>query len=263
MRAASLLGGLLLLAGLMGRFLQESASAEDGARALLERASELKGHLSEVRGREREALRRRVVETYRAVRERYPAQSAEIAEAAFRAGELLRSSGAGREAGEEFELARAAGSGTPFRARAGLELGHLARRAELFEDALAQYRGVLGDAQSPAAQRDQASLWAGRTCVELGREKEARELFRRAAEQALDPCDRVEAYDALALGWIDAGDLEAAAGELARGREALREAALEATPTGARVRSALLNMRAVERLKRAIAQRSSGLWIER
>jgi tetratricopeptide (TPR) repeat protein len=263
MRATSFLGGLALLGGLLGPFVQETAAPEDSARALLERASELKGHLSQVRGREREALRRRVVETYREVRERFPGQSAAIAESAFRAGELLRSSGAEREARAEFELARAAGAGTPFRARAGLELGHLARRAELYEDALAHYRGVLGEAESPAAQRDQAALWAGRTCVELRRDKEARELFRRAAEVALDPCDRVEAYDALALGWIDAGDLEAAAGELARGREALRAAALEATPTGARVRSALLNMRAVERLKRAIAQRSAGLWIER
>jgi tetratricopeptide (TPR) repeat protein len=262
MRATSLLGGLVLLAGLLGPILQEGASAADGARALLERASELKGHLTEVRGREREALRRRVVETYRAVRERFPAQSAEIAEAAFRAGELLRSSGEVREAREEFELARAVGTGTPFRARAGLELGHLARRAELFEDALAHYRGVLGDAQSPAAQRDQASLWAGRTCVELGPAKEARELFRRAAEQALDPCDRVEAYDALASGLDRRGRLERRRRARARSRSPARGRARGDSDrrAGALGVAQHARSRALEARHRAA---QLGLWIER
>lgn len=243
--------------------LQEPGSDEQAARGLLERASELKGRLFEVRGREREALRLRAVESYRAVRQRYPTQRAAVAEACFRAGELLRSSGSSGEARAEFELARGAGVGTPFRARAGLELGHLARRAELHEDALTRYREVLSDADCPPAQRDEAWLWAGRTCAGLGRASEARELLRRAAEQALDPCDRVAAHDALALVWIEVGDLEAAAGELARCREALREDALEETPSGERVRSALVNMRAVGRLKRAIASRSAGLWVER
>jgi hypothetical protein len=35
------------------------------------------------------------------------------------------------------------------------------------------------------------------------------------------------------------------------------------TPSGARVRSALVNLRAVERLKRAIASRRAGLSVER
>jgi tetratricopeptide (TPR) repeat protein len=254
---------LALLAMLLGARPQEPRSDAQAARELLERAGDLKGRLFEVRGREREALRRRVVEAYRAVRQGFPAEKAAVAEASFRAGELLRSSGSAGEARAEFELARAAGAGTPFRARAGLELGHLARRAELHEDALARYREVLSDEDCPAQQRDQAWLWAGRACAELGRAAEARELLRRAAERAQDPCDRVEAYDALALAWIAAGDLEAAAGELARCREALRDAALEATPSGARVRSALVNLRAVERLKRAIASRRAGLSVER
>jgi tetratricopeptide (TPR) repeat protein len=254
---------LVLVGSALGPSLQEPAPNARGARELLERASDLKGRAATLRGREREALRRRAIETYRAVRERFPQSSDEIAEACFRAGELLRASGAAGEARAEFERARSAGADTPFRSRAGLELGHLARRAEHFEEALDAYRDVLADLHTPPAQRDQAWLWAGRACVELERPKEAREHFRRAAELALDPCHRIEAHDALALSWIECGDLEGAAGQLAQCREALRDAALEETPTGARVRSALLNMRSLERLKRAIAQRSAGLWIER
>ena len=86
------------------------------------------------------------------------------------------------------------------------------------------------------------------------------ELVARGAD---DPCDRVAAHDELVLMRIRSGDLEAAAGELQRCRASLAEFAREETPLGARVRSALLRMRSVDPLRRAIARRRDGLVIER
>jgi tetratricopeptide (TPR) repeat protein len=203
------------------------------------------------------------VGAYRTLREEFPEQAALVAEACFRAGELLRAGGQRAAARAEFQEAREHGRGTDWSARAGLELGHLARRAQLFEQALRHYRGVLSDPGSAPARRDDALLWAGRCCAELGRAVEARELLQRVADRAEDPCDRVAAHDELALGWIATGDLEAAAGQLDRCRAALRDMALEKTPLGARVRSALVRMRAVERLRRAIAARREGVVVER
>ncbi len=122
---------------------------------------------------------------------------------------------------------------------------------------------MLDAPDSAPAQRDEAALRAGRANLELGRGDEARRLFERVATTAEDPTERVHGHDELALLWIGKGDLEAAAGELARCRSALRERALEETQLGARVRGALESMRCVEALRAAIARRRAGVVIER
>jgi tetratricopeptide (TPR) repeat protein len=260
-----------VLLGLLGAGLLASvqggagtgAPAQESARAVLERGDDLRLAAREVTGQERIELRARAVAVYRALRAEHAHDRPTAALGAFRAGELLRADGDARGAGEEFAAARRLAGGGRLGARAGLELGHLARRAGLLDEALAHYALVASEADTPAAERDLARLWSGRAQADLGRHDEARATLDALAEGARDACARVAAFDELALAWIAAGDLEAAAGELARCRRELRSSALAATPEGERVRSALLRMRAVARLRTAVAERSAGVVVER
>jgi len=207
-------------------------------------------------GAARERARSDAVEAYRAVREHHPRARAAIAEAAFRAGELLRAAGRFDDARVEFRVASAEGSGTEFRVRARLELGHLERRARRRERALDEYLAVVADEESCAHHRDEALLWSGRVYSELKRDDDARRAWERVAKHGEDPVDRVRAFDELGLAWVRRGDCEAAAGELQRCRLALRDDALEETERGARVRAALESMRTVRRLREVARRRA-------
>ncbi len=227
----------------------------DSARAELARASGLKIALRGTAGDARHAAREAAVRAYRAVREHFPDDAPACAEAAFRAGELLRAADDVAAARSEFAIARERGSGTPFRVRAMLEIGHMERRVRNHADALATYESVLAEAAAPRAARDEASLWLGRVYVELGRGADARRVWQRVADDGEDPIDRVRAFDFLAGARIADGDLDGAAGVLKQCRSALADFAAEETALGERVRAALLAMRANDELERAIAAR--------
>jgi hypothetical protein len=205
---------------------------------------------------ERARTRASSVAAYRAVRTHFPADTAACAEAAFRAAELLRADGEIDEARAEFTLARDLGARTPFRVRALLELGHLERRGDTRDAALAAYEAVLADPSASRGQRDEASLWIGRVHHDAGRIEDARRAWQRVADGAEDPLDRVRAWDALAGILIDAGDLEGAAGALERCRESVADVAAEETRLGERVRNALSSMRSQDELARAVAERA-------
>lgn len=221
----------------------------------LEHAHGARVVLRGMRGAERVAARAAAVRAYRAVLAHWPHERVVCAEAAFRAGELLRADGAGDEALVLFRRARAEGAGTEFRARSAIEIGHLHRRAERWELALDAYCAVAADLDAAPRHRDDAALWAGRAWSELGREREAERAWERVARTALDPLDRVRAYDCLALALVGRGRLEGAAAMLQRCREDLADVASEETEAGERVRKALELMRALDRLRDAIEER--------
>jgi tetratricopeptide (TPR) repeat protein len=233
---------------------QKCASAE----LQLGLANELRNSLRGLAGPELEAARSRAVAAFRAVRRYFPGEGAACAEASFRAGELLRAAGDSEGATAEFQAAREQKGDSPFRVRALLELGHLQRKAKAFDKALACYEAALADRGASAAQRDDASLWAGTTYLDLERPADARRVWQRVADSGEDPLDRIRAFDCSASSLVAAGDLEGAAGMLQRCREALAGPAAEETRTGERVRSALQNMRAVEELQRAVARKQAG-----
>jgi tetratricopeptide (TPR) repeat protein len=224
------------------------------AGAQLAHARARKQEMIGLEGSARERARGAAVDAYQAVREHHPRARAAVAEASFRAGELLRAGDRLGEARAEFLLAVTEGRGTEFRARARLELGHLERRAGRAEAALDAYLAVLADDQSCAHHRDAALLWTGRVHADEDRFEEARRAWRLVAESAEDPVDRVRAFDELGALWIRRGDAEAAAGELARCGAALADVAREKTETGERVRAALESMKSL-RLLREIARR--------
>ena len=234
----------------------EAVPKRPTAREQLDYATGLKTGLRGQTGPARDEGRAAAVRAYRAVRELFPAEAPVCAEAAFRAGELLRSSGDNGAAVTEFRYAREHGGETPFRVRALLEIGHVERRAQRFQEALTAYEGVSTDAAATPGQKDDASLWAGTVYAELGRPDDARRAWTRVAESAEDPLDRVRAYDQLALAAVGRGDLEGAAGLLERCREALADSAAEETKLGERVRNAVADMRAHDAVQRAVAKRT-------
>lgn len=235
----------------------QSPAKLDGAKDELARADQLRREMRGTSGDERLARRKLAVEAYRTVRERFPDDLATAAEAAFRAGELLRAAGEVDAAKQELQVALAKGASTPFRVRAHMELGQIARRAKDPQAALASFDAVIADAAASQRQKDDALLWSGRAYADLGRAADARRAWQRVADGAEDPLDRVRAFDWTALAYVDAGDLEAAAGTLERCRDALAEVAVEETKLGERVRNALADMRAHDDLARAIAERDA------
>ena len=203
-----------------------------------------------------EGGRELAADAYRAVRTYHPGERSVGAEAAFRAGELLRAAGRLDEALVELRIARELGQGNPLAVRAELEVGHVHRRSGRFELALDAYCSVQAHPDAPQRFRDDAGLWEGRAWLELGRPEDARRSWERVARAAEDPVDRVRAFDLMALAWIESGDLEAAAGALDRARIDLGDAVVERTERGERVRRALARMRCIPRLRRAIAARA-------
>lgn len=199
--------------------------------------------------------RRRAVEAYQAVRLFHSGAQAACVEAAFRAGEILRAGGDEARALEEFCWAEQHGEGSEFRTRAQLEIGHLHRRAQRWSQALEAYLTVAGDPRASAARREEAWLWAGTSWKAQRRFEDARLAWSRVAEQGTQPQARITAYDELCLLSLESGELEGAAGLLDRCLRTLAPDALEETEEGERVRNALMRMRIVDELPRAIARR--------
>jgi len=227
----------------------------ESARAQLDSADELRRGLRGVDAAARTDARARAAAAYRAVREHFPSDSPECAEAAFRRADLMRLSGDVESARADFALARERGAGTPWRVRAALELGHMERRSKRLSEALSAYEAVIADPSSAPGQRDDASLWTGRVLADLGRADDALRTWTRVADQGDDPLDRIRAYDLWAQELVTRADLEGAAGVLERCREKLADAAQEESRLGERVQAALAGMRAVEELARAVEKR--------
>lgn len=232
------------------------------AQAQLAYAKRAKQALAGTRGRERMQRRWEAAAAYAAVRVHHAEEPCLGAEGAFRAGELLRGGGDLHEALREFRAARSRCPQGPFHARSVLEIGHVERRLGRDGEALDAYQELYTDARVAPAVRDRAMSWAGRVHDEAGRFDAARRLWERVARTAEDPVERVRAYDLLALALIERGDLEGAAGVLESCRGALRDVASEETQSGARVRGALTQMRAVESLRKSVVRRREGVRID-
>ena len=257
--------GALLLATLAqveeSRPLDPGAPRRDTAEQQLAHACGLKGARPAPGDPALRAWFERTVQAYRAVRVHHPQAGSIGAEAAFRAAELLRAFDRPLAAIEEFEVARRLGGETVFAARAGLQIGHVHRRAGRPAPALDAYLGVVRDARARADYRDEAWIWIGVLWSDAGRIEDARRAWRGVARGARDPVDRIHAFDRLAMSWLACDDLEAAAGVLDECRRAMARRTAEATPLGARTRRALGRMRVVRALPRRIIgrERSQGI----
>jgi tetratricopeptide (TPR) repeat protein len=228
------------------------------AREQLEHATRQKRKLRGASGKARNQARKAAVDAYRSVRSYFPKEFALVAEASFRAGELLRSAKEGDLALAEFEHAQLYGKGIEFRARAGLEIGHIHRRAGRMMRALEAYEAVESLGEDWAEERDMAAFWQGRAQQRLQRPKDARRCFERAARKGVNPVERVRAFDAWGMVLVEAKDLEAAAGVLELCRKSLAEHAAQKTTLGLRVRGALDAMRSPLQIAKGVEQRHRG-----
>jgi tetratricopeptide (TPR) repeat protein len=227
------------------------------AEAQLGHARRLKRQMAEKQDKERAFWRDLAVEAYQAVRVFHPEARAACVEAAFRAGEVLRAGQDEPRALEEFHWAARHDEAGEFRARARLEIGHIHRRRERWREALQEFLDAAADVRADGSRREEAWLWAGTCWQALGRPEDARDAWRRVARDGRDPLARIQAFDELARQLLLASDVEGAAGILDECLRALSAVALEETETGERVRRALLRMRIVDDLPRAIEHRNA------
>jgi tetratricopeptide (TPR) repeat protein len=168
---------------------------------------------------------------------------------------LLRAGDLTDEALQEFRYALRCAGKTEFKARAGLEIGHIERRRRDWRAALDAYLAVAADPVALARRREDAWLWSGRVWQEQGRLDDARMAWKRVADEGTDTILRIRAFDELGLLALANEDVEAAAGWLERCLRAVSQAALEETLEGERARDALLRMRLVDELTRVVESR--------
>ncbi|MFT5288473.1 MAG: tetratricopeptide (TPR) repeat protein [Planctomycetota bacterium] len=227
----------------------------DSGRAQLAHARRLKMRSFRGKGPEdRLFWRSLAIEAYQAVRAYHPDEPDVSAEGAFRAGELLRADKDLDAARAEFKLARKLGVGTPFRARARLELGHLARRLGDLRQALDHYLALASDSGAAVRHRENGWLWAGRCWWQRGAHVEARRAWNGVAERALDPFLALRAHDELTLAWIEEGELKEAAAQLERCGFGLTSVLLEESERGEKLSDAFRRMRARDALRSALAR---------
>lgn len=225
------------------------------ARYQLEYARRLKERLGERKPAEQTFWRGLAIEAYQAVRVHHPEEKSIAAEAAFRAGELLRATNDVEAAAVEFDVAAELGRGGPFECRALMEHGHLYRRAGELRRALDYFHDVVSHRTTSVRLRDDAWFWIGRMQRDLGRFDDAVRAWKTISMGEGDALDRVEAFNWWANLLIDRGDLNGAAGVLNACQLQLLDWSLEETQFGRRVRRALERMRARRRLIDALEQR--------
>lgn len=221
----------------------------------LERAKDKKQALNGQRGDELVQLRLAAVDAYRHVHERWPRSGVVASEAAFRAGELLRSAGEPDAALGQFEIAVGVADGGEFTSRALYEIGHVQRREGRMGLALEAFEELASSAIADDHLRDLASIWYAKVLAETGQMADAERVLKRASKTAKDPVDRIRAFDELILLIVERGDLEGASGWLRDCKLSVAEQSLELTTEGGRVLRALENMRGLKALQLAIAVR--------
>ena len=232
-----------------------TAPMADGAERALTCARAKKRALQGERGASLAKLRTEAVAAYVRVHERWPSSGATAAEAAFRAGELLRAGGEPHLAIEQFLVATKLQDPGEFAARALYEIGHVQRREGNIEPALASFEQLVASGPVDAHLRDIASVWYAKVLAESGQLPDAERVLRRLTKTATEPTDRIRAYDELILLVVGRGELEGAAGWLAECKYSVRDAARELTKKGKRVNRALEQMRSLKALQRAIEAR--------
>ncbi len=211
-----------------------------------------------------------VVQAYRLVHLWYGDCRELSAQAAFRAGEMLRAAGDQERAREEFEVAcdkDAAAAvrrehGMDFGVRARLELGHLARRSGEPLGALQHYEEVAMSSSASTRRRAEARFWYARMSMDTGDLDAARRWFAgvaQAAESEVDPLLRLRAFDFWARTYVRDEDVGAAVGVLELCRSELAPFIEERSELGARVCAAFVRMHARQQTRELIRARHEQL----
>jgi hypothetical protein len=178
---------------------------------------------------------------------------AERAEAAFRAGELLRTLERGKQADELFsravELGEEAPAGREFAARGLLERAHIRRRANDAEGALALYGEILRRFADQRRTSATARTWSGKVQLKAGHAEEAAMHLLGFAEAFPEyGAEAVRNADLLAVAQAEGGDEIAARATIDRLRLEVQPILDKGGKEGAAVQSALDELRVTEML---------------
>lgn len=225
------------------------------ARAELARLDALRAALRSKDSAELPAARRAAIEGYRDLARRRGVEPALAAECAVRAARLLLDEGRLDEALAEHERAVRHGADSGWRSQALIEAAHALRRAKRWRQAEDAYERAIAAPHVLGSDRDEALDWRSRLQYQRGAVAAAREGWRRLASQSLDPLRRIEAWDRLASHWLDADDLEAAAGELHAARAAFAAHHGADDELSKRIVAALDGMRSLARAERMVERR--------
>jgi tetratricopeptide (TPR) repeat protein len=229
------------------------AVPSEAGRTALAAGREQIGSLRGLRGPERKAALEQVATAHDRIAAQFAAEPVVAAAAAFAAAELWRQQGSLALA-EQAYLRAAALDAPRFAQRGLLGAADMQRRQQRAEAALATYAKAEA-VESGSARAQQARLWRGRVLQGLGRLDEAVTVFQFALECAEGPMQVIETANLLALAWLEAGDLEAAARAIEHAERAVEAAADEDPATAERQHKALDGMSARKALQRARDQR--------
>ncbi len=190
------------------------AQRKAAGQAALVAAADVKKRAYTLEGEAREEGLLQAAAAYADVADREDLRPSERAEAAFRAGEILRARKALDSARERFAQAMELGQGNEadaFAARGLLELAHMKRRDDDTQGALALY-GELRT-RFPAQRKScaQAMTWAGKLQLREGSREEGLVLLIQFGKQFDEfPVDAVKNVDVAALDCLDVGEFDRA-----------------------------------------------------
>jgi hypothetical protein len=230
-----------------------TAGDEDPTKKALSDASAAKRAAQKLEGEERAAALREVTTRYDAVSADGAHPAAARAEAAFRAGEILRTLKETEAADARFlratELGAETEDGRDFAARGLLERAHLRRRAGETDAALALYGQVRERFTGERRSAAHAMTWSGKLLLGADRLAEARPMLVGFAEAYPEyPKEAVRNADLVAVELLEAGD-EAGAKVVVAELRARMSAVLEAgDKQAAAVQAALDAMKVTELL---------------
>jgi tetratricopeptide (TPR) repeat protein len=194
-----------------------------------------------------------VVSQYDAIVARSEFAAGARAEAAFRAGEILRSLARTEEARARFDRALELGAedeqGQEFAARGLLELAHIQRREDELEAALATYAEVGRRFEGQRRSCAHAATWTGKLLLRSGQiERGEAVLMGFAGAFPEYPAEAVRNADLVAVERLDEGD-EAGAREIVeRIRSALEPVLVQGGKPAEQALEALEKMKVTGRL---------------
>jgi len=225
----------------------QAIEKQPDARAQIRHAASVKREGRGLQGEARMTHLRRVASAYEAVLANFPDSREECSEASFRLGETLRTLADWDAAVAAFARVVEIGASPRWAARALLETGNVHRRAKEMAKAIEAYGRVVAEFPQERSVRDDAYLWMGKVHATMREWDPARSAFTKVAEEGEDPVDRIQAFDQIALSYLQEGKTIEATASIERCKTLFAEIADEPTRQGARVKKALSRMRSVTR----------------
>jgi hypothetical protein len=222
-------------------------------RAALADAAAAKRAAQKLDGGARNEALAALADKYATLAEKDSLGAGERAEAAFRGGELLRTLQRGKQADDLFgravELGESAPSGRDFAARGLLERGHIRRRANDAEGALALYADVMQRFADQRRTAATARTWAGKVQLKAGHLDEAAHQLLGFAEAYPEfAVEGVHDADLLAVAQVEGGDETAARDSIDRLRREVQPVLAKGGKQADAVQAALDGLRVTELL---------------